>query len=175
MRLRSMAPAAAMLLALTACGAGQNTPSVASAGTPEAVFPASASPSTSSDPLKFAQCLREHGIDVKDPKPGGGISARVKGDKAKMDKAHKACAKYMQGGMLGGKGPDDPAVRDEMLKLAQCLRENGVNVADPEPGGGIAIRRDAGVDEKTIEKAHKACEHLVRDRGHAPAETGTNG
>ncbi|MBB6475617.1 hypothetical protein [Sphaerisporangium rubeum] len=175
MRLRSVALAAGTLLALTACGAAQKPPGVASAGTPaaEASASATASPATSSDPLKFAQCMREHGVDMKDPEPGGGITARIKGDRSKMEKAQKACGKYMQGGMLGGKGPEDPAMRDAMLKFAQCMREHGVHMDDPKPGGGIMIRKDKNADDKVVEKAHKACENLLPGRG--PSQVGESG
>ncbi|MEO3808238.1 hypothetical protein ABGB17_04480 [Sphaerisporangium sp. B11E5] len=178
MKVRRLVLAAGVLpvLALTACGGGANTPSVASAGTPSAAPSGSPSPSGSSDPLKFAQCMREHGIDMKDPEPGGGPVAirRRAGDDAKWKKAEKECGKYM---VLGGpgKGPDDPAVRDAMLKFARCMREHGVNVPDPKPGGGIMIKKDENVDRDAMERARKACEKLLPGAGPGRGPGGESG
>jgi hypothetical protein len=63
--------------------------------------------------LKFARCMREHGVDVPDPKPGEGI--RIGGPGSKIDpedpsfqKAQKACEGLMRGAIrsAGGDGDD---------------------------------------------------------------------
>src|ERR671927_397789 len=53
--------------------------------------------------LKFAKCMRDHGIDFPDPQRvgTGGIKQTMKGrptDNAKMEAAQKDCQKYMQVG-----------------------------------------------------------------------------
>ncbi|MDH2427482.1 hypothetical protein [Sphaerisporangium sp. TRM90804] len=165
MTVRRLALVAGVLpvLVLAGCGAAE-APQVASASGAKgsAAASPSASPAVSSDPLKFAQCMREHGIDMKDPEQGGRISIKIKkGDEGKLDTAQKACGKYMQGGG-DGPGRDDPAVRDAMLKFAACMRAEGLDVPDPEPGkGGIRIRRDDSVSEEVFERAHKKCEHFM--------------
>src|SRR5918999_47446 len=110
MRIRKMALAAIApaVFGLAACGGnGTDGDGVASAGGGTAAA-ASASPSQSVDPqeqmLKFAQCMRQHGVNVPDPQPGEGIRLRMeKGSAAKVEAAHKACQQYAPGS--GAKSP----------------------------------------------------------------------
>src|SRR4051812_7798777 len=73
------------------CGGGKKDPGVASLGEAAKNNP-SASPTASLNPrdagLKFAQCMRQNGIDVPDPKADGGmtISAGKNTDKGKLEK-----------------------------------------------------------------------------------------
>jgi hypothetical protein len=108
--------------------------------------------------VKFAQCMRQHGVNVADPKPGDrGIKITTqKGSKADMDAAMQACRKYSPKGNVD---PNDPTVRDHMLKLAQCLRQHGVQVADPQPGQGLRIQLKKA-DAKT-QQAVETCDKLV--------------
>ncbi|MEU9885046.1 hypothetical protein [Sphaerisporangium sp. NPDC051011] len=148
-------------LAVAGCGAPKEGTGVASAGNGTSAASASPSATSSSDPFKFAQCMREHGIDVKDPEPGGRIQLRITGgDRNKMEAAQKECGKYMQGGEA--KRADDPKFRDAALKLAQCMREHGVDMPDPAPGEGmIKIPKSANMDGKKFEAAQKACEEFL--------------
>ncbi|MDQ3787698.1 MAG: hypothetical protein M3422_10705, partial [Actinomycetota bacterium] len=42
--------------------------------------------------------------------------------------------------------------RDEMgLKFAQCMRENGVPMDDPEPGKGIQLKIGPGTSQETVQ------------------------
>lgn len=53
--------------------------------------------------------------------------------------------------------------RDEKgVKFTQCLRENGINVADPEPGKGPMIKLDpsSGVTKEDLDKAMEACKEF---------------
>jgi hypothetical protein len=50
--------------------------------------------------------------------------------------------------------------RDEMaIKFTQCLREQGLNVPDPEPGKGPMLKFDksSGITREQVEKAMEAC------------------
>jgi hypothetical protein len=50
--------------------------------------------------------------------------------------------------------------RDEMaIKFTQCLRENGLNVPDPEPGKGPMLKFDknSGVTQQKVQEAMEAC------------------
>ena len=71
-----------LVVALAGCGRGNGSSSGAG---------------PSADPqdqgVKFAQCMRQHGIPMEDPKPGGGVTLGVtKENEAKMKAAQKACA-----------------------------------------------------------------------------------
>jgi hypothetical protein len=95
--------------------------------------------------LKFAKCMREHGIDMPDPKKdaNGRIKITAKqdagsgADNAKMQAAQKDCQKYMKAG--GGKAPsaaEQAKARDAMLAYTRCMREQGVKIRDPEFSNG---------------------------------------
>ncbi|GAB1510380.1 hypothetical protein [Actinophytocola sp. KF-1] len=58
--------------------------------------------------------------------------------------------------------------RDEMgLKFAQCMRENGVPMDDPEPGKGIQLKIGPETTQETVQAAMEAC------REFNPQENGT--
>lgn len=53
--------------------------------------------------------------------------------------------------------------RDEKaVKFTQCLRENGVNVPDPEPGKGpmIKLGPESGITREAMDKAMEACKQF---------------
>ncbi|MBC6459214.1 hypothetical protein [Actinomadura sp. HBU206391] len=168
MRMRRLALALVLpaVLALAACGGGEDGDGVASAGGGEAKN-AAASPSQSLSPedaqLKFAQCMRENGVEMADPESGGGVRIQVTGkpgSREKTEAAMKKCRPYLE---AGGKMPNmqDPKVRDQFVKFAQCMRENGVNMQDPGPDGGLRIQGKPGeMGREKLEKARKACESL---------------
>src|SRR6185312_10751812 len=60
-----------------------------------------------------------------------------------------------------GTGTDEdvsPKERQEaMLAYARCMRKNGVDMEDPKPGEGLALRVRKG-EERKMEKAQKACQ-----------------
>ncbi|RAY14133.1 hypothetical protein DPM19_17840 [Actinomadura craniellae] len=59
--------------------------------------------------------------------------------------------------------------REKALKFAQCMRDNGVPMDDPEPGKGIRIRVGGETDRATVEKAMAAC------RQYSPQADGSPG
>ena len=127
---------------------------------------AGASPSASPtmDPhdraVKYVQCMRQHGIQMEDPKPGdGGIRMRGgPGGEAKLKAAETACKAFAP--IREGTGKMSAAELDRMTKLAQCLRRNGVDVKDPKPGQPFTIRTTTQNAAKT-DKAMKTCQKEV--------------
>ncbi|GHJ46613.1 hypothetical protein Cs7R123_39550 [Catellatospora sp. TT07R-123] len=146
-------------LALAGCGQAPEDDGIASAGGGRATATPSAGPSLSRQEkgLKFAQCMREHGIDMPDPDPDGRITIQGgPGDKDKMDAASKACEQYAPFGDRGGVGPD-PQMAENMRKFAQCMRDNGVpDFPDPD-GGRMMIDQSVGEDPD-FPAAQKKCE-----------------
>ena len=100
--------------------------------------------------LKYAQCMRKHGIDMPDPQfSKGGMSMRIGGPgadkvpKATMDAAQQACQKILE----SVKPPTQSKAaiakeRKAALKMAQCMREHGFDFPDPQfdANGGIQQR-----------------------------------
>ena len=128
--------AAAVLLALSACGGTDEGDGVASAGGQRnAAEPAQTEPAAPLDPdaqaLVFAGCMRDNGVDMPDPGPGqqGLVDAfeSVSGnyDRATLERALAACEdrfpQYPQ---------EHPTGEDWMLALAECLRGQGLEVSD---------------------------------------------
>ncbi|GGT65674.1 hypothetical protein GCM10010177_23370 [Actinomadura citrea] len=148
-----------LLGGVAGCGDGGGGSGVASAGGVTAS--GSASPGKSVSPedaqLKFAQCMRENGVDVPDPGSGDEHALRLGkgGDRSKLEAALKKCQSWLQ---AGGKMPDlkDPKVRDQYVKFAQCMREHGVDIPDPGPDGQIKLPTGQ-VDRGQAEKAREAC------------------
>ncbi|MYS78665.1 hypothetical protein [Embleya scabrispora] len=110
--------------------------------------------------VKFASCMREHGIDMPDPEPGEGGAMRIGGmaaDEAssKTEEAMKACEKFQPKSDFD---PNDPKFKEWQAKHTSCLRENGVNVGDAGAGGAM-VTLDAS-DEK-VKKAMDVCNKKV--------------
>jgi len=167
MRLRALSALAVMtvLLGLAACGNTSNKNGVASAGSGAAAPAATASPSM--DPrdaqLRFAQCMRENGIQVADPEPGKPFQVNGGADPAKLQAAQKKCGPILQ---AGGMGPNanDPAEQDAMVKFAQCMRAHGVDVPDPQAGQGLKLQAP-NVSQEQAEAAQKACQQYLPGAG----------
>ena len=169
-------PALALLLA--GCGRTTLSDQVASlAGThPEAS--SSSAPSSPEDQLRaFARCMREHGVNMPDPKvaTGGGSGGAQRGrvtigvprgsrTDRRFAEAERACKKYLPTGK--DLSPNDPQALDRELALARCLRQHGLDVPDPrpdEPGVKISVE---GRDDAKVRKAMQAC---------APSKPGEGG
>ena len=135
--------------------------------------------------LAWAECMREHGIDVPDPQvdESGRVRVMVEARRATegvrdgaFEKAREEC-----GTPFGEDGP--PQLSDEerqemqetMLEFASCMREHGVDMPDPEFSGGggrMLFRQGAGgIDPSspTFQKAQEACQEILEDAfGAAP-------
>ncbi|WMX46536.1 hypothetical protein [Streptomyces roseicoloratus] len=116
--------------------------------------------------FEHRKCLREHGLDVPEPKPGEqGVGLTVGGDgvgKEKIEAAFKAC-QDKAGGAGWGKEPTQ-ADKDKALAYARCMRENGYDMPDPNFDGGMqkALPMPQGAGKQTFEKAMKKCEGVAR-------------
>jgi hypothetical protein len=71
---------------------------------------------------------------------------------------------------------NDAEMYDAMLEFAECMRDQGIDMPDPEmDGDGVRIRSGqdggpGGADEEKLEAAHKECEHIMEDaKGDMPA------
>jgi hypothetical protein len=125
--------------------------------------------------LKFAKCMREHGVDMPDPKPdqhgGLGFVAGANGaggpSPEKMDTAEKACRKYME--KLAPKlTPErEKEMQDQAVRFSACMRRHGIDMPDPQFGANGRITqkldRRSGVDPASpaFQTAQKACGELM--------------
>lgn len=134
-----------MLAALAACADADPPASEGSSAGQES----SSAVSREDYQLAFAGCMREHGIDMPDPDADGSIAIDVGGDVDAFNTATEACIAELgsppapEGG--GGSVSDEERIA-EYLAIAECFREHGVEVRDPEPDGGLDIPDDAPMD-----------------------------
>ncbi|TWD79624.1 hypothetical protein FB561_0688 [Kribbella amoyensis] len=160
------AVALAASVALTGCGAEPDDNQVASAGgaQPQADGSTSAAPDNLSKEekgVKFAQCLREHGLNVPDPEPGQGIQLKVGPEsgmsREDVDKAMEACKQYSPQGDAA-----NPEMEARGREYAKCMRDNGVEkFQDPKPGQrGIMVDKNTAEDPD-FEKAQQACQSVL--------------
>src|SRR5262245_19155624 len=148
-------------MAGAACSSGSDGPGIATAAGATAQPTPTASLSDDEKRRQFAQCMRDHGIDVEDPSGnGGGVMIRGT-DKNRADTAMRACQTLLPGGSLSRSlTPEHLA---EMHHCTQCLRDHGVNVAAPDPNGGIRISPGPGMskDDPRLQQAFNACQDLM--------------
>jgi hypothetical protein len=153
-----------LMFALAACGASDNGGGVASAGKPTAAPSAGGSGagglSQQEKALKFAQCMRDHGVPMDDPDPNGGMGVKIGGpgvDTSKIQAAQEACRQFSP---FGDAGPQQDAARAERLrKFAQCMRDNGVpNFPDPD-GALMRVEQSVAADPD-FPAAQQKCEKM---------------
>jgi hypothetical protein len=118
--------------------------------------------------LAFARCMRKNGIDHPDPDESGMF--RIEPNQgfdpqsAEFREAADTCEKHL--GELGPPPEPSPEDRKEMeeqlLALARCMREHGIDMPDPEfggEGGGFALTLPEGLDpdDPDFRAAQEAC------------------
>ena len=171
----------ATMLTLSACGSPSASPGIASANTatPAAGATSATKSSSNADGLKFAQCMREHGVQMADPVDGRIEIQSGPGQESTVEAAQKACAQYAPGaGGTGAKQDLSQADQAKLLKFAQCMREHGVPMADPDfSGGGVQMKVQGGAktNEAKAQAAQQACAKLMpagMEAGPGSAKTG---
>jgi hypothetical protein len=105
--------------------------------------------------LEYAQCMRDHGIeDFPDPEIGENgemqLSTPEGGDLEEFEAADDECKPILDEAQSQGSrlSPEEQAERqDQALAMAQCMRENGWDMPDPEveEGGGIAVQNPPNI------------------------------
>ena len=130
--------------------------------------------------LEFAQCMRENGVpDFPDPQvdggritmggPGGGEEF----DQDAVEKAMEACEDLAPRGGGNFSPEEQQEMQDAFLAYAQCMRDNGYDMPDPDfSDGGGAFRLEGDPDDPAFEKAQAACEDKLPGR---PGEDGEEG
>jgi hypothetical protein len=182
--IRTVAAGLLLLSALAACSANAGGPS--GVATLESAAPnaeSSAEPSASLDPeaarLAFAECMRDHGVEMPDPEtasgPGGGAFAfgSEDGDPDEFQAAVEACDHFLDEA-VGERREIDPEMQDRMLEFASCMREHGIPMPDPNTDGGITFQRNDngtvtnGDDQfdpssPEFQEAQEACQPILGD------------
>lgn len=155
--------ALSVALGLAGCGSSDDGGRVASADGTRSTGP-SAAASLSRDEMgvKFAQCMREHGVDVPDPEPGKGPMVKVTGGTSQdtVNQAMEACRQYSPQGDAGGAG--NAHADENNRNFAKCMRDNGVEAfPDPQPGQ-VGVRVDGRTaEDPDFQKAQQQCQSIL--------------
>lgn len=155
------------VLALAGCGDGGPANGIATLDEDGAAVTGSTAAAVDPETamLDFAECMRAHGIDLPDPEigaEGGGLRFRVEGggnggegpDPAQMEEAFAECSVRLEGVAQDFERPDETEIQDRMFEYAECMRENGYDLPDPDfsDGGGPRVQSggDPGDDGPTL-------------------------
>jgi hypothetical protein len=114
--------------------------------------------------VQYADCMRKYGIEVEVPDPNGGPP--VGGERTfdpndpKVAAGRAACGKLAPPAHEQGKPPKELA--DHALKMAECLRKQGVSAVDPKPGeSNVTINESGGDTPEQIRAAFTACNKQI--------------
>ena len=123
--------------------------------------------------LAFAECMREHGVEVPDPGPpqGGGSGERIligpgdRIDEESFEEADAECRHLLEGVFDEPSDEELQEMQDAALVFARCMRDNGVE-DHPDPkfengGTTLEISGDDIMADPDFEAAEKECrKHL---------------
>jgi hypothetical protein len=119
--------------------------------------------------LEWAQCMRDEGVDIPDPEvdEDGGMQLRVEAggggdrpDPEDIEAAQEVCGDPP---MVGNIDPAEQAqFQDAALAFAQCMRDRGHDVSDPQSDGEGRVRfgqqPDMDPDDPEVAADAQACQ-----------------
>jgi len=143
--------------------------------------------------LAFTACMRENGIDIDDPtvdadgnlrigRPNAGAGAEGADPDRLRDEefrtAREDCGELLQGVALGFQQTDRTEFDDQLLEFAACMRDNGVDMPDPDftefgpglgaPGEGEGRGGPFGDIDRSdpdFQAAQEACQDILAGFG----------
>ena len=162
MRIPTFAPRVGALIATTTMLAA-----IAGCGTDE-TQQNSNSPNADDPDLRYAQCMRDHGLNFPDPDPDGRIQVNLDTQSQAFRDADADCSHFTQGGQ--DDNSPDPEVVDALVRFAQCMRDHGIPFSDPGPDGHLNIQLGPGAPPPDqIQAAEAECRKYAP--GPAAAES----
>lgn len=182
-----------LAVGLAACGgaAADGDDEVASLSDTSTTAPVEEALDSEAAAIAFTECMRENGVEMEDPTvdadgnvvPGlptdlpdpedGDEAVRVDGALGEeMRGAFEECGDLLDGTAFGFTSGDVTELQDELLDLAQCLRDQGLDVADPDLSAGP--NDDAGpgtgpfgidFEDPEVQAALEVCEEFMPNFG----------
>ena len=128
--------------------------------------------------LDFAQCMRDNGVpDFPDPemdsqgnvRPFGGREApgELGADRETVDAAFEVCGEIVSGLIQNAfRSIDQTEFQDDFLEFAQCMREEGIDLPDPDfsggfgPGLGRGLFGDMDPEDPAFQEAAEKCQSV---------------
>lgn len=168
--------AAALVAGCSASGGSGGVASVAGSGASGASATPAPQVNAEEQLLSYVQCLRGEGLDIPDPQVdaegnlrlgpprGAGQGGGGGFNPSRFQDAQEVCGRP-PAGALGGGQQDQTRFQDAALEFAQCMREHGVDVPDPDfssgagPGaaGGL-FGRGLDTDDPKVQTAREECQ-----------------
>jgi hypothetical protein len=178
-------------LVVAACGGGAeaSTDGVASlesndtASPPSTVIAEATPEDVEQAVLAFAACMRDHGVDMDDPtlsadgtiefgfRVGSGEPGEI--DRDVVRAARDACSEHLENVTFGFRRGDDAELQDTLIEYAQCMRDNGYEMNDPDFSGfGPGSEQEEGEprsgpfgviepDDPAFQAAQEACQDIL--------------
>jgi hypothetical protein len=151
----------ALAVPLAACGGGDDGEGQGGGGISQA--------DVEDAGVKFAECMRERGIDVQDPKAGAqglrDMLADADRDDPAFREAERECGKHLE--KLVSEIDDDQRREfdDARLEFAECMRQKGFDVPDPPSGDGAEQGGDPlgglDLDAPAVQAAMDTCSKRI--------------
>ena len=132
--------------------------------------------------LAFAACMRDQGLDFPDPTinadgsvdffGGGGPPQGDGAQQEGLPEALEVCGDLIAGASFLPGGGDLTEFEDQLLEVAQCLRDEGIDVDDPDlsegfgpgagggDGGGGPFGADFDPNDPAVQAAIEACQDI---------------
>lgn len=132
--------------------------------------------------LEFAQCMRDNGVpEFPDPeldasgnlqlfRPGGGRQGGLGGlgaDQGTLQAAFEECGDLIESVIQSNfRNLDQTEFQDSFLEFAQCMRERGIDMPDPDfsggfgPGGGGPFGGDIDPQDPAFQEAAEQCQGI---------------
>lgn len=161
-----------MAVALAACSGGPSgsDPTSTTAASSGSSNSSGASNSVTQEALRYAQCMRSHGVtNFADPvagkaQPIGGSG--IDTSSPTYQAAASACQRYQPTAGNGVQGGPTPGAQTAQLKFAECMRSHGVTnfpEGSGNSGGGQQSLSQYGIDTNspTFQSANQACSSLL--------------
>ncbi|MEM9202085.1 MAG: hypothetical protein AAGC53_10510 [Actinomycetota bacterium] len=125
--------------------------------------------------LAFANCMRDEGIDFPDPTvaadgsvsllpPGSAANLPFEPGSPEFEAATDVCGERLQGASFLPSGDDDlTEIQDDLLDFAQCLRDLGFDVDDPDISGGPGALNPATLFGENFDPTDPANQDAVQE------------
>jgi len=167
----------ALVLTAAACGGAEAQTGVASldeaATTTSTAGAGDAAVDMEEAVLAFTECLRYQGLDVVDPDFDGeggfnftfreGFRTEGGGPNEEVQGALEECGEFLEDVRQQFEPPDLSEIQDDLLAFAECMRDNGIEVADPDlselgqgPGRGRIF--DLDISDPLVQAAGEICQ-----------------
>lgn len=120
--------------------------------------------------VKYAQCIRAHGIpDFPDPNSKGQFMIQNGASNptahvsiAVANRAMKACKSLAPPSVAQGPPSQGGNATGAALKFTACMRHHGIpGFPDPASNGSITLPKNINPESPQFQKAQKACQSLM--------------